>query len=72
MKLILKSTKVDIQTRSMENNVLFHNIPEENNEECQKLVRAALKKAGYEGPVNLKIKKITNLDSKLLHNMRAP
>ncbi len=56
----------------MENNVLFHNIPEENNEECQKLVRAALKKAGYEGPVNLKIKKITNLDSKLLHNMRAP
>ncbi len=45
----LKSTTVDRRTRPMENNVIFHNVPDEKNEDCQKLVQAALDKAGYQG-----------------------
>ena len=45
----LKSQMMDMQTRSMSLNVLFHNIPENKNENCKDSVCDILKKQGYTG-----------------------
>ncbi len=39
----LRSTVTDLQTRSMNENVLFHNIKEIPNEDCKKVVTEVLK-----------------------------
>ncbi len=44
---ILKSTVLDLQVRSMQDNLLFHNVPEEKDENCADKLKKILNNKGY-------------------------
>ncbi len=48
----MKTTILDLQTRSMRGNVLFHNIKEEKEERSEQKVRKALAENKYERKVS--------------------
>ena len=44
---------LDIQARSMRNNLLFHNLPETKNEDCETTVCTELRKAGFKEDIQI-------------------
>ncbi len=48
----LKTGLTDLQVRSMENNVIFHNVKEAAGENCAEKVTALLKTKSFEGEIN--------------------
>ncbi len=54
----LRHDLLDQQDRQMRNNVLFHQIPEERNENCEQKVRDLLSKSGYTDHAGVAIDRI--------------
>lgn len=49
----LKRDLLDQQTRQMRDNVLFHQVPESKNEDCEKKIKDILSENGYAGEITV-------------------
>ncbi len=56
---VLKHGFTELQTRSMQNNVLFHNVPESKDEQCETKLLSILREKSFNG--NVGIEKIHRL-----------